>query len=75
MGIPQDGTGINCYVIGQTNMSHGQSCRYVIVEPLIYFRVCHGTLINKFKKQELLVRKSKFSLIDTSTNKQLLQKL
>ena len=25
MGIPWDGTGINCYVMGQTNMSHGQS--------------------------------------------------
>ena len=27
MGIPWDGTGINCYVMGQTNMSHGQSCK------------------------------------------------
>jgi len=25
MGITWDGTGINCYVMGQTNMSHGQS--------------------------------------------------
>ena len=27
MGIPWDGTGMNCYVMGQTNMSHGQSCK------------------------------------------------
>jgi len=27
MGIMSDGTGINCYVIWQTNMSHGQSCK------------------------------------------------
>jgi len=25
MGIPWDRTGINCYMMGQTNMSHGQS--------------------------------------------------
>jgi len=25
MGMPWDGASINCYVIGQTNMSHGQS--------------------------------------------------
>jgi len=24
MGIPLDGTGINCYGMGQINMSHGQ---------------------------------------------------
>ena len=47
---------------------------FLIVEPLIYFRVCHRTL-NKLKKHELLVRKSNISLLDTSTNKQLLQKL
>jgi len=23
MGIPWDGTGMNCYVMGQTSMSHG----------------------------------------------------
>jgi len=45
---------------------------FVIVEPLIYLRVCHGSPINK--KNKLLVRKSNISLIDTSTNKQLLQK-
>jgi len=26
MGIPWDGTGINCYGTGQINMSHGQPC-------------------------------------------------
>jgi len=28
MGIPRDGTGINCYGMGmgQINMSHGQPC-------------------------------------------------
>jgi len=30
MGIPWDGTGINCSVMGQTNMSHGQSWFSVI---------------------------------------------
>jgi len=30
MGIPWDGTGINCYGmgIGQINMSHGQPCLF-----------------------------------------------
>jgi len=28
MGIPWDGIGINCYGMGQTNMSHEQSCAY-----------------------------------------------
>ena len=27
MGIPRDGTGINCYGMGQINMSHGQPCQ------------------------------------------------
>jgi len=27
MGIPCDGTGINCYGMGQIKMSHGQPCR------------------------------------------------
>jgi len=48
---------------------------FVIVEPVIYFRVCSGTPIKKKKKHELLVRKSNISQSDTSTNKQLLQKL
>jgi len=29
MGIPWDGTGINCYGMGQINMSHGQPCESV----------------------------------------------
>jgi len=29
MGIPWDGTGIYCYVMGQTNMSHAQSWQYL----------------------------------------------
>jgi len=28
MGIPWDGTGINCYGMGQINMSHGQPCEF-----------------------------------------------
>jgi len=40
---------------------------FVIVEPLIDFRVCHGTPIKKCKKHKLLVRKLNFSLLDTST--------
>jgi len=28
MGIPWDGTGINCYGTGQINMSHGLPCVY-----------------------------------------------
>ena len=48
---------------------------FVIVEPLIYFCVCHGTPINKNLKNMNYVRKSNFSLLDTSTRKQLLQKL
>jgi len=27
MGIPWDGTGTNCYGMGQINMSHGQPCK------------------------------------------------
>jgi len=48
---------------------------FAIAEPPIYFRICHRTLLTKIKKHELLVRKSTISLLDTSTNKQLLQKL
>ena len=33
MGIPWDGTGINCYVMGQTNMSPGQSCKNTYSTP------------------------------------------
>ena len=47
----------------------------VITEPLKYFRVCHGTPLTKIRKHELLVRKSNISLLDTSTNEHLLQKL
>jgi len=28
MAIPWDGTGIDCYGMGQINMSHGQPCKY-----------------------------------------------
>jgi len=31
MGIPWDGTGINCYGMGQINMSHGQPCSFRII--------------------------------------------
>jgi len=49
---------------------------FVIVEPLIYFCVCNRTPHKqKFKKHELFVRKSNISLLGTSTNQQLLQKL
>jgi len=44
------------------------------MELLIYFRVCHGTPINKNLKTRI-VRKSNISLLDIPTNKQLLQKL
>jgi len=68
----------------------------VIVEPLIYFRVCQGQTffshgqkiiprlswakvsrlsLTKILKSELLVRRSNILLLDTSTNKQLLQLL
>jgi len=33
MGIQWDGTGINCYVMGQTNMFHGQSCKNTYSRP------------------------------------------
>jgi len=47
---------------------------FVIEKPLIYFGVRHGAPLTKFKRHELLVRKSSISLFDTSTNKQLLQR-
>jgi len=28
MGIPWDGTGINCYGMEQINMTHGQPCKF-----------------------------------------------
>ena len=49
---------------------------FVIAEPLKHFYVCHGTAINKkLNKHELHVKKANVLLLDTSTNKQLLQKL
>jgi len=49
---------------------------FAFAEPLMYFRVCHGTPLTKIEKtHELLIRKSNISLLDTSTSKQLLQKL
>jgi len=48
---------------------------FVIVEPLIYFRICDGTPLTNFEEDELRVRKSNISLLHTSTNTPLLQKL
>ena len=49
---------------------------FVIAEPLKHFHVCHGIPINKkLKKHELHVKKANVLLLDTSTNKQLVQKL
>ena len=49
---------------------------FVIAEPLKHFHVYHGTPINKkLKKHELHVKKANVLLLDTSTNKQLVQKL
>ena len=45
------------------------------MEHLIYFRVCHGTPINKNLKTGIICKKIKYFFWDTSTNKQLLQKL
>jgi len=47
---------------------------FVIMEHLIYFRVCHGTLINKNLKTGITCKKLKYFFWDTLTNKQLLQK-
>jgi len=33
MRVPWDGTDINCYVMGQTNMSHWQSCKNTYSTP------------------------------------------
>jgi len=48
-----------------------------IVEPLIYVCACHGTPINKNLKSTNYLYKNQtyISLLDTSKNKQLLQKL
>ena len=37
MGIPRDGTGINCYGMGmgQINMSHRQPCIFTIVSKFL----------------------------------------
>jgi len=43
---------------------------FVIVEPLLYFCVCHETPINKnLKNTNYLQENSLLSLLDTSTNK------
>jgi len=49
---------------------------FIIAEPLIHFPVCRGTPLTKIEKTRIaaLVRKSSMSLLDTSTNEQLLQK-
>jgi len=46
---------------------------FVIAEPLIYFPVYHGT--PKIEKTRIACNKTNMSLLDTSTYKQLLQKL
>ena len=49
---------------------------FVLTKPLKHFHVCHGTPINKkLKKHELHVKKENILLLETLTNKQLLQKL
>ena len=48
---------------------------FAIVESLTYFRVCHGTPINKILKTRITCKKWNISLLVTSTSKQLLQKL
>ena len=49
---------------------------FVIAEPLKHFHIFHGTPINKkLKKHELHVKKANILLLETSTNKQSLQKL
>jgi len=57
------------YVVSFTYISALQTV--VIMEPLIYFRVCHGTPINKNLKTRITCKKIKYFFI----NKQLLQKM
>ena len=49
---------------------------FVIVEHLIHFRVCHGTLLTKIYKTRITCKKIKYFVIrHVNKNKQLLQKL
>ena len=44
MGIPWDGTGINCYGMGKMNMSHGQPCLFAVLSTLAQY-VFHATIV------------------------------
>jgi len=39
MGIPWDEIGINCYVMGQTNMPHGQSWELASHSAVVLYQV------------------------------------
>jgi len=63
------------------NKKKSKGCRtvlfnlFVIEEPLIYFGVCHGTPLTKIWKTRITCMKPSISLLDNSTNEQLLQNL
>ena len=50
MGIPWDGTGINCYGMGQINMSHGQPCPELI-KPVYnsFLHLARQTAVNLYR--------------------------